>query len=212
MQDWLVFVGVCAAVSMSPGPAILYIVTRTLEQGSAAGLASSSGIAVGGVIHVLASAFGVAAAAATWPVSLTLLQLIGAGYLGWLGFQRIRAAGGPVQVAIETDSRRLLNIFRDGVIVNLTNPKTALFLLAFLPQFVAPDGSSLSHQLLMLGMTFVAVAMLTDIGYVIAAGTVRARLAQSDRKRRWPAWLAGGLYLALGAAGLVDAVQRLVSG
>jgi threonine/homoserine/homoserine lactone efflux protein len=117
-----------------------------------------------------------------------------------------------VQVAIETDSRRLLNIFRDGVIVNLTNPKTALFLLAFLPQFVVPDGNSLSHQLLMLGMTFVAVAVLTDIGYVIAAGTVRARLARSDRKRRWPRWLAGGLYLALGAAGLVDAVQRLVTG
>ncbi len=212
MQDWIVFVGVCAAVSISPGPAILYIVTRTLEQGPAAGFASSGGIAVGGVVHVLASAFGVAAAAAAWPVSLTLLQLVGAGYLGWLGLQRIRAAGKGLQVDVDTGSRNLPGIFRDGVIVNLTNPKTALFLLAFLPQFVVPGEDSLTQQLLVLGMTFVGVAMLTDMGFLIAAGALRASFMDGDRQRRWPGWLAGGLYIALGAAGLADALRRLVAG
>lgn len=210
-ERWLLFAGLCAAVSVSPGPAILYIITRTLEQGIAAGLASIGGIATGGLVHVIASAFGVAAAAAAWPLSLTLLQLFGATYLGYLGITRIRSAGRSAGVEETGALKGLAHIYRDGLIVNLTNPKTALFLLAFLPQFVMPGSGPLERQLLLLGATFVAIASLTDLGYVLAAGLLRSRLVAGAAARRWPGWVAGGLYLALGALGVVDALRQIAA-
>ncbi len=204
-SDLLVYIGVCAVVSVSPGPAVLYIVARTLDQGLAAGLASMAGITVGGIAHVLLAAFGVAAIAAAWPPSLLTLQILGAGYLIWLGVQRIRADrnAGP-DIAPEP----LAAIFRQGIIVNLTNPKTVLFLLAFLPQFVRADGPAVWQQMLLLGFTFVLVAGATDAVYALAAGHIRGRLREG-RAPRWSAYFAGGVYGVLGLLGLGDAIRQL---
>lgn len=206
-MDYLLFAIVCVTVSVSPGPAVLYIVTRTLDQGIPAGLASIAGISTGGIVHVCLAAFGVAAAAAAWPLSLVLLQALGAIYLVWLGWQRIRSAR-QATVVEATENASLSDVFRQGAIVNLTNPKTALFLLAFLPQFVDPGAAPLSRQLLLLGMTFVALASLTDGAYVLAAGTLRRRLSGSSIPP-WSGYLAGAIYGLLGAAGFIDAVLDL---
>lgn len=209
--DWWLFVGACVAVSMSPGPAVLYVVTRTLDQGIAAGLASIAGISTGGIAHALLAAFGVAAAAAAWPLSLIVVQFIGAAYLIWLGWRRAegarRAGGVPRGVFSDPIGR----IYRDGVIVNLTNPKTVLFLLAFLPQFVDPGTTSLSTELLTLGLTFVAVASLTDGAYVLTAALLRERLARAAAGA-WPGYLAGGVYAALGILGIADGIRRIAAG
>lgn len=202
--DLAVFVGVCLAVSISPGPAVFYIVARTLDQGVSGGFASMAGITLGGLVHVLLAAFGVAAAAAAWPASLWLLQVLGAAYLIWLGIRRVRADVSP-QAALPTESAAV--IFRQGVVVNLTNPKTVLFLLAFLPQFVVEGASPVWQQLLILGITFIVVAGLTDAGYVLAAAHVRRQLKGGSR---WSRYLAGGVYVVLGILGLVDALRQMI--
>lgn len=203
---FLVFIGVCVAVSVSPGPAVLFIVARTLDQGVAAGLASMAGITVGGIAHVLLAAFGVAAVAAAWPLSLTLVQIGGALYLIWIGVQRIGRGNGAGTASVDESS--LAEIFRQGVIVNLTNPKTVLFLLAFLPQFVDPAAGQISRQLVLLGLTFVAVAAVTDGAYVLTAGLLRERFS-GGQTPRWSGFLAGGVYVGLGLLGLYDAARQL---
>jgi threonine/homoserine/homoserine lactone efflux protein len=206
--ELLVFVGICMAVSASPGPAVLYIVARTLDQGTAAGLASMAGITVGGVGLVLLAAFGVAAAAAAWPLSLLLVQIGGALYLVWLGWQRASRSGSRADAA-DSMSGSHRTVFLNGVIVNLTNPKSILFLLAFLPQFVDPLGAPLSRQLLQLGLIFVLVAAGTDAAYVLAAGRIRRRLA-GDAVPAWSGYLAGAVYAALGMLGLLDAIRQII--
>jgi len=209
--DWWLFVGACVAVSSSPGPAVLYIVTRTLDQGIVAGLASIGGISTGGAVHALLAAVGVAAAAAAWPLSLIIVQFIGAAYLIWLGRRRAfgrRRAGDLPRAEFDDSPAR---IYRDGVIVNLTNPKTVLFLLAFLPQFVDPGTTSLSAELLTLGLTFVLVAALTDGAYVLTAILLRERLARAA-SGAWPGYLAGGVYAALGLLGIADGIRRIAAG
>lgn len=206
-MELLVFVGICVTVSLSPGPAVLYIVTRTLDQGTAAGFASMAGITLGGIVHVCLAAFGVAAVAAAWPMSLLLVQAVGAAYLVWIGWQRVRTAGERADIE-KPAAARLIRVFREGVIVNLTNPKTVLFLVAFLPQFVDDGATSLTTELLILGMTFVAVATITDAIYVLAAGSLRRRLA-GGRVPAWSGYLAGGVYLVLGLLGFSDAAMSL---
>ena len=207
-SGFLVFVGVCVAVSVSPGPAVLYIVARTLDQGVAAGLVSMAGITLGGIAHVLLAAFGVAAAAAAWPLSLTLVQIAGAAYLIWIGVQRIMRTNNAGSTTVA--EAPLADIFRQGVIVNLTNPKTVLFLLTFLPQFVDPSAGRISLQLVLLGLTFVVVASLTDAAYVLAAGKLRDRFS-GGRTPRWSGIMAGGVYIVLGLLGLVDAARQIAS-
>lgn len=203
--------GACVAVSVSPGPAVLYIVTRTLDQGVAAGLASIAGISTGGGVHALLAAFGVAAAAAAWPLSLIVVQFAGAAYLIWLGWRRAEGARRAGDMPRGVFSDPLRHIYRDGVIVNLTNPKTVLFLVAFLPQFVDPGTTSLSLDLLTLGLTFVAVASLTDGAYVITAALLRERLSRAAAGA-WPGYLAGGVYAALGVLGIADGIRRIAGG
>lgn len=210
-ESWLVFLGICALVSISPGPAILYIITRTLDQGLASGLASIAGISTGGIVHVFAAAFGVAAAAAALPVSLLVLQLAGSAYLVWLGIQRIQS-GSAAQSAAADGADSLWSAYRDGLVVNLTNPKTALFLLAFLPQFVDASAGNLSGQLLLRGLAFVAVAASTDLGFVLACLLLRRRLVEGATRRRWPGLLAGGVYIALGLLGIADGLRQTAIG
>lgn len=207
--DFLVFAGVCVVVSASPGPAVLYIVARTLDQGLPAGIASMAGITIGGITHLLLAAFGVAAVAATWPLSLLVLQVAGALYLIRLGVQRARVSRTATD-RVDIRYQALGAILRQGVIVNLTNPKTVLFLLAFLPQFVSDDGGPIWRQMLTLGFTFILIAGVTDLAYALAAGHIRGRLERSGPPR-WSGYFAGGVYVALGLLGLWDAARQLES-
>ncbi|MCG6871061.1 MAG: LysE family translocator [Gammaproteobacteria bacterium] len=204
MQELALFVLGSVVVAASPGPAVLYIVARTLDQGTLAGLVSMAGISSGALVHVLLAAVGVAAAMQAWPASLLLVQVAGAGYLLWLGIQRLRTDsrdGTPVA------RQPLAQIYRQGVVVNLTNPKTILFLLAFLPQFVRSDGGPVWRQMLGLGVAFVLIASTSDGLYALAAGRLRGWLRGSEPPR-WPSYLAAAVYLGLGAVGLWDALGR----
>jgi threonine/homoserine/homoserine lactone efflux protein len=201
--DAMIFLVACVVVAVSPGPAVLYIVARTLDQGLAAGLVSMLGITTGGVVNVVLAAAGVAAVASTWPVSLFVLQVVGALYLIWLGVQRVlhfRASTGDIEVQHQS----LGVIYRQAVIVNLTNPKTILFLLAFLPQFVTVDETPVWMQMLALGLAFTLIATITDGMYAVAAGRIRSWLKR-DGAPKWPGLISAGVYAGLGALTLWDA-------
>src|SRR5262245_57466906 len=132
---WL-FAAAALVLAVTPGPAVLYIVTRSVSQGRLAGVVSCLGVAVGGMVHVLAAAAGLSVVLATSALAFNIVKYAGAAYLVWLGIQKLTRAPRPDAEA-SAEPHSLLRVFREGVVVNVLNPKTALFFLAFLPQFVA---------------------------------------------------------------------------
>src|SRR5215470_9867626 len=154
---------------LTPGPAVLYIVTRSVDQGRKAGLASVFGVEVGNSVHVLAATLGLSALLLTSALAFSIVKYAGAGYLIYVG---IRTLMRPVvtEVSMNRSQKNLRQIFSQGFIVATLNPKTALFFLAFLPQFVDGTRGSVSLQFLMLGLIFVAMGFTTDSIYALLSG------------------------------------------
>jgi threonine/homoserine/homoserine lactone efflux protein len=182
-----------------PGPAVLYVVTRSIAQGRRAGLVSMLGVEAGGLVHVAAAAIGLSAIIASSATAFTAVKLAGAAYLIYIGVRRLvsREEALPEATVARRSSRRL---FAQGVVVNVLNPKTAVFFLAFLPQFVDPARGTVTLQFLVLGLTFVAVAMISDGAYALAAGTAGDRLRGSERVRRWLGRFSGAVFVSLGVS------------
>ena len=185
-----VFAAATAALLLIPGPSVLFIVARTLEHGRRGGLVSMLGVETGALLHVLAATAGLSALVTASPQALLAVKLAGAAYLLWLG---LRALRGPHELSLTGGSSRRL--FRQGLVVDALNPKTAMFFLAFLPQFVDPAAGSVAGQTLVLGLCFVALATLSDGAYALLAGAVAARLRRGARLKR----VSGAAYIGLGA-------------
>jgi threonine/homoserine/homoserine lactone efflux protein len=183
-----------------PGPAVLYIVTRSVDQGRAAGLASVCGIHVGTLVHVAAAALGLSALLVSSATAYNTVRWVGAAYLVWLGVQRLLANGEPSGPSQDrTDSRRGLGrIFAQGVVVNVLNPKTALFFFAFLPQFVDPSRGSVPFQMLVLGLAFMVLGLLSDGAYALAASTGAGWLRRRPGVARASRLVSGGVLISLG--------------
>jgi len=166
-------------IAVVPGPGIFYVAARTLSGGRRAGLASTIGTGLGGLVHVMAGAVGVSAIILASAELFTTLKLIGAFYLVWLGFRTFRDADRltPNQVAAPTRERA----FRDGVLVEALNPKTAAFFLAFIPQFIDPSAGYPALQFITLGLVSVTLNTLADIVVVLMASTASAGLARRPR-------------------------------
>jgi threonine/homoserine/homoserine lactone efflux protein len=196
IDHYAAFIAASLLLLLIPGPAVIYIATRSASQGRAAGLVSVAGIATGGLVHVIGAAVGVSAILARSAVAMQYVRWLGAAYLIWLGVQKLReASAAAVPAGIETRRSPLGKIYKDGVIVNVFNPKTALFFLAFLPQF----GSTLP-QLLLLGTTFVVMAVITDSAYALAAAGIAAAARKHARFGRAGAYLSSAVYIGLGLA------------
>lgn len=190
-----------------PGPAVMYIVARSVEQGRQAGLISTLGIGVGTLFHVVAACLGVSALLLSSALAFRMLQYAGAAYLIYLGLRtlmkRESVTGSP-----QVKDRSWLRIFRQGMLVNILNPKTALFFFAFLPQFVDPAASSVPLQIFLLGSLFVLLAVITDGAYALLAGTAGDWLRCNQRFLRAQRYLSGGMYVALGVAAAVSGNGR----
>jgi threonine/homoserine/homoserine lactone efflux protein len=194
-STFLVFAAATALFLVVPGPSVLYIVTRSLEQGPRAGLASMAGVQTGALVHVAAAAIGISAVLASSAVAFSVVKYAGAAYLIWIGVQKLRSQG---EAAIEARPPAPLGrLYRDGVVVNLLNPKTAIFFLAFLPQFATPD-SPIAPQVLVLGVVFVTLAALSDGTYAVLAGRLGDRLRRSRRFRARMDRLGGLSFIGLG--------------
>ena len=185
------FVAASLVLAVTPGPGVLYIVTRTLAQGRRAGLASVAGVALGNFANAAAASLGLAALFALWPPSYTLVRVAGGLYLLWLAWVAWRTPPPGAARPPMTAPRQML---RDGFFVALLNPKTALFFAAFLPSFIDPTGSALG-QSLGLGALFVAIAALTDSAWVLGAGLAAPRLRRGRRAGRA---LSAAVYAGLG--------------
>jgi threonine/homoserine/homoserine lactone efflux protein len=186
------------ALIVVPGPAVTYIVTQSIDKGRRAGLVSALGIATGGLVHVTAAVVGLSALIASSASAFTVVKLVGAAYLVVLGVRRLFSSDDspPEQSHEPVEHSRL---FAQGVVVNILNPKTALFFLAFLPQFVDPDRGSVPLQAAILGTIFVAMAVVSDSTYAVAAAALSHRLRNSLRARRIQRWVSGTIFIALGA-------------
>lgn len=192
------FTATALAIAISPGPGIFYVAARTLAGGHSEGLASSFGTGLGGLVHVAAGAIGVSALVMASAEAFTVLKLAGAVYLVWLGIKAIREARRPFEAtAVTTGTARA---FREGIVVEALNPKTAAFFLAFLPQFVDPAAAPVWLQFLLLGL--ISVTLNTAVDVVVALLASRARSIAVGRPallRRLRA-AAGGLIATLGLA------------
>jgi threonine/homoserine/homoserine lactone efflux protein len=185
------------ALAIVPGPAVAYIVTQSIDQGRRAGIVSALGVASGGLVHVAAATVGLSALIASSATAFTVVKLVGAVYLIAVGIRRILAGDSEEreQRALRAPLRR---IYRQGVIVNILNPKTALFFLAFLPQFVDPDRGAVWPQVALLGIVFATVAVLSDMTYALVADAIAARIRRTGTGAKLRRWLTGGIFIALG--------------
>lgn len=201
----LIFMLSSLALLVIPGPAVLYIVTRSVQQGRTAGLVSALGVGLGSMVHILAAAAGLSALLLSSALAFTVVKVLGAGYLLYIGIRTLLERTPPPSEE-EVPALPLGKIFAQGVVVNILNPKTALFFLAFLPQFVHPETGSPLIQILILGSCFVVLGVLSDSMYALLAGWLGKRLRKNQTFLRRQKYFAGSIYMALGvvAVGLKE--------
>jgi len=200
--NFALFLLAALIVAAVPGPGIFYVAARTLSGGKRAGFASTFGTALGGLVHVIAGALGVSAIILASAELFTVLKFAGALYLVWLGIKTFREARDLAQQTVVTAGTR--QVFREGVLVEALNPKTAAFFLAFIPQFVDPAGDHVALQFITLGLISVALNTLADVVVVMMAATARNGLTRRpnllQRLRQGSGMFIAGLGISLALA------------
>jgi threonine/homoserine/homoserine lactone efflux protein len=193
------FVVAALALLLVPGPAVLYVVARSIQQGRRVGLASVLGIHVGTLVHIAAATAGLSALIVSSAVAFTAVKIAGAVYLVGLGLWTLFSRSPETEIALGGE-RNLRRAFAQGIVVNVLNPKTALFFLAFLPQFVDPSSAHPALQVAFLGFLFAFLGLVTDSLWALAAGAAGGVLRHSRRFVRTQRYVAGTIYIGLGVA------------
>jgi threonine/homoserine/homoserine lactone efflux protein len=193
----LLFFSTAALLLAIPGPAVAYIVGRSVGQGRLAGVISALGIA-DTLAHVTAALFGLSALLMSSAAAFSVVKYLGAAYLIFLGIQKLLREDSFV---LQTSARtKLSHVFGQGIVVNVLNPKTALFFFAFLPQFIDPSSGNVAGQILFLGTLFALMGILSDTLWALFAGTVARSLQNRPRWSQTPRYLSGGILISLGLA------------
>jgi threonine/homoserine/homoserine lactone efflux protein len=193
----LVYLAVLTGFVFIPGPAVLLTMTRAASSGTRVGIATGLGIAAGDVVHTALAVFGLSAVLAASALLFNIIKYAGAGYLVYLGIKAIlEGTGAPSMGNAPSVTSR--TAFRQAVIAELLNPKSALFFLAFLPQFVQPQNGSVPMQLAVLGMLFVLMGALSTMFFAIGAGQIGNFLRRNPAVLRWQGKVVGSIYCALG--------------
>jgi threonine/homoserine/homoserine lactone efflux protein len=195
----VLFVGGSLILLVIPGPAVTYIVSRSIEHGRTAGLVSVMGVVTGTLCHLAAATLGLSALLLSAPLSLQFVKFVGAAYIVYLGIRTLRSEDTEWVEPVNTTAR-FARLFGEGMLVNVLNPKTAFFFFAFLPQFVDPARGHATLQILELGLLFVLLSWCTDSTYAWVGGTIGRRIRGSARLRRAERNVAGGFLIALGVA------------
>jgi threonine/homoserine/homoserine lactone efflux protein len=194
-------------ILITPGPAVLYIIARSVDQGRLAGIVSTLGVAFGTMFHVAAAALGISALLATSATAFSVLKLLGAAYLIYLGIRKLmeRDLDGRQRVRVRESLGR---IFWQGVVVNVLNPKTALFFLAFLPQFIDVTRGHVTLQMIALGLLFVVMGIFSDGSWALLAGTAGSWLKNHLGFLRAQRCFSGSVFIALGVTLAVTGQNR----
>ncbi|HEX5467737.1 MAG TPA: LysE family translocator [Gaiellaceae bacterium] len=193
-----VFVAAALVLLVVPGPAVIYIVAQSVSRGRRAGIVSMLGIQVGAAVHVAAAAAGLSAILVRSATAFDAVKYAGAAYLVFLGVRRLRGDDGGREGAAARRDRRLRRLFAQGIVVNVLNPKTALFFFAFLPQFVDVERGSVALQIATLGLLFILLAMVSDGLYALAAGSAAGWLRGRPGFLRGERLATGGVLVGLG--------------
>ena len=195
-------------LAITPGPAVVYIVTRTIAQGRRAGLASTAGVAFGNLGNAIGASIGLAALFAASSLAFMAVKFAGAGYLIYLGIKALRPTAKSEMPDFDRPWRapQAWNIFRDGFLVALLNPKTAIFFAAFLPQFIDPASSAVVQSVLC-GAAFVLIASFTDMAYVLAAGAAAPVLAGLKGGGAIGRYETASVFIGLGVFTAISGVQ-----
>jgi threonine/homoserine/homoserine lactone efflux protein len=203
----VIFLLAALGILLIPGPAVLYIVTRSVAQGRRAGLASVGGIETANLVHLLAAALGLSALLMTSALAFSLVKYLGAGYLIFLGVRTLLSRN--KHLALSTPKfQRHSKLFANGFLVNLLSPKAALFYYAFLPQFVDPARGSVVEQLLVLGITFGVLASCTDSLYALLGATIGQVFRRSVRFQHVSRYITGSIYILLGLATAITGSEK----
>ncbi|ESP94266.1 LysE family translocator [Pseudoalteromonas luteoviolacea] len=187
---------VCFLLSITPGPSILYIMARSLSQGPSAGVSAASGMAIGSFVYVIATVLGLAAIFKYSPIAYTGLKIAGAMYLVYLGWQYFKPAEQPADTT-SLSKENNFSIMKQSFVVELTNPKTALFFLAFLPQFVNNEAAQIPTQLLILGTIYTLITLCCDISIALLSGKLGSWLNKNNNQSHWQDRLAGSVMFIL---------------
>lgn len=200
MPEWstlVLFIITTELFLLTPGPAVLTIVALSIDQGRLAGIVTVLGIGLGTLIHVVGAVLGASAVLVASPATFEVIKFLGAGYLVYLGIRKLLELK-ALEELVESEPQRLSQVFYQGFMVNLLNPQTALFVLAFLPQFVDPARGTVARQLLLLGLIFVVMAIISDSLYALLSSTIGHWLRGSRAFVRGQRLLAGSILVVLG--------------
>jgi threonine/homoserine/homoserine lactone efflux protein len=198
----LLFVLAACVLVAIPGPNHIYIITRGLSQGRAAGLASAAGVETGTLVYSAAAAAGLAALIASSALAFDAVRYLGAAYLVYLGIRALLRYE-PPNLAAPAEPVPLRRVYAEGVLVNVLNPKVALFFVAFLPQFIDPHRGPVAVQIVVLGLIMATIGMISDVAYALAAGSLGVWLNQRPGFFRRQRYLTGTIYLVLGVVAAV---------
>ena len=198
------FVGAALLLLAVPGPSVLYIVTQSVSHGRRAGMASVAGITTGTLVHIAAATIGLSALLASSALAFDVVKYLGAAYLIVVGVRRLAGLERPDE-GRAAGSRSLSRLYSQGIVVNVLNPKTALFFLAFLPQFVDSTRGAAWTQILLLGLLFAALGFLSDGVWALVAGTLGERLRRSRRFPQVQRYVSGSVFVGLGAVAAFSA-------
>lgn len=180
-----------------PGPSVLYVITRSVEQGRRAGLASVLGVELASLVHTTAAALGLSAVLLTSALAFSVVKYVGAAYLIYLGLRTLLRQEKSNQISVQVP-KSFSQLFTQGFLVNLLNPKTALFFYAFLPQFVDPARGAVVEQIFLFGALFVLLASCTDSLYALLSSMVGNILTRNRHIRQVQRYVTGSVYIVLG--------------
>jgi threonine/homoserine/homoserine lactone efflux protein len=198
------FIGAALLLLVVPGPSVLYIVTQSVSHGRRAGMASVAGITTGTLVHIVAATIGLSALLASSALAFDVVKYLGGAYLIVVGLRRL-AGLEKADEAEPTRARSLGRLYRQGIVVNTLNPKTALFFVAFLPQFVDSAHGAAWAQILVLGLLFATLGFLSDGAWALVAGTLGERLRRSRRFPTVQRYVSGSVFVGLGAVAALSA-------
>jgi threonine/homoserine/homoserine lactone efflux protein len=207
LSTYALFIATALALLAIPGPAVLYVVGRSIDQGRTAGLASVLGITTGTIVHITAATVGLSSLVLASKLAFDAVRYVGAAYLVLLGVRRLLTRGAE-EAADGRAPRTLRRLYTQGFVVNLLNPKTIVFVFAFIPQFVDVGAGHVWLQILLLGLTFAGLGFLSDSLYAIVAGTVADRLRGTPLVARVERWFGGTVLIGLGVAAALVAPHR----
>lgn len=199
----LLFAGACLALTVTPGPDMLLIASRSLSQGRGAGFASLVGIQLGTYCHALAAALGLSQLFVAVPLAYDAVRLLGAAYLLYLAWKTLRS-GSHLQASSGLQNVPARRIFRQGLLTNLLNPKMALFVLALFPQFINLQAGSVVVQMLILATILNVIGLVINGAVILVINGLKSRFAGRQFKARWPNYLLGSVFAGLACKLIFD--------